>query len=60
MRRAKYLKQFYDRWARVVRLRDEKGLSFQEIGERMNISRQRASQMYYQHKAKQAETEATG
>jgi len=46
MKRDQWLKKCRRRWARVVRLRD-KGLTFVEIGEIMDVTRQRASQMYY-------------
>ena len=53
MKRDKYLSQYYKRWARVVYLRDEKGLTFEEIGQKLKppVSRQRASKMYQQGKA---------
>lgn len=54
MKRDIYLNRFKKRWARVVLLRDEKGLTFEEIGKKFKppITRQRASQMYKQGKTK--------
>lgn len=48
MNREKYLNKWRKRWERVARLRNGKGLTFEEIGQKFNppISRQRASQMY--------------
>jgi len=48
MKREKYINKFHKRWERVARLREVKGLTFEEIGKKFNppVSRQRASQMY--------------
>jgi len=47
MKRDKFLAQFHKRWNRVIKLR-EKGKTWQEIGDALGVSRQRAAQLYKQ------------